>query len=156
MTDVVLPGRAADSPQNDRVAPGRFRVRPDDSLAAGHRPAGALVPGRGEMTEHLQYHVVAPSAGATLTQHGEAGRPGPFCDAVVVHNSRAAVSQMDQMRASAQGFAPQLGAAAPSPMPGQPPIHTVATDGGAPFRGTAPQAAAMGEANYLTGPRGAH
>ena len=150
-TQTVLPGRSAEAVQNGYLAPGRARVRPsDDLLAAGHRTGGELVPGRGEVSAHLRYQAVAPSAGATLTQHGD--RPGPFSDAVVVHNSRAQVSQMDEMRAANVGLAGQLGAAAPSPVPGQPGPHTAVPDNGAPFRGVVPTDPV---ATYLTGPRGA-
>ena len=134
MADAVLPGRAADSPGPDPqyVAPGRQRVREPGVLAAGHRPGGEVAPGAGVVSEHLNYQQLAPSGGAVL--HQMADRPGPMADAVTVHNSRAQVSQMDQARASAAGFINQLGAAAPSPVPGQPAPHTAAVDGGAPFR----------------------
>ena len=150
MNDVRLRGQAADSPENDYLAPGRARVSPDGQLAAGHRPGGALVAGREGMTQHLDYQQVAPSAAVTLRQ--VADRPGPLADAIVGHEAMARVQQQDQMRASAPGLAPQLGARAPSPVPGQPPQHTVATDRGAPARGVVPSDPV---ALYLTGPRGA-
>ena len=132
--NVTLRGQAADSPENDRVAPGRFRVRPDDRLAAGTPAPGEVVSGAGPVTHHLDYQAIAPSAGTVL--HQMADRPGPMAEAVTVHNARAQVEQMDQARASNTGLAPQLGPRMPSPVPGQPPEHTVVPDNGAPFQGT--------------------
>lgn len=129
MADAVLPGRAADSPENTHVAPGRYRVRPDDRLAAGTPAPGELLPGQAEHSHHLGYQAIRPSSAAVLHQHGD--RVGPLAESVTAH---ATIAQMDQARASNTGLAPQLGPRMPSPVPGQPPEHVVTTDGGAPFR----------------------
>ena len=138
MSEDRLRGRAADSagPEPQYVAPGRYRVRPDDRLAAGTPAPGEVVDGAGALTHHLNYAQVAPSGGTVLRQ--VADRPGPLADAIVGHEAMARVQAMDQMRASNPALAPQLAERAPSPVPGPgAPEGTAVPDNGAPFRGTA-------------------
>ena len=134
MSGPVLPGRAADSPENTTVAPGRFRVRPDPGLlAAGHRPDGALTPATTGLSQHLSFQQVTPSAAAVVSCHGD--RIGPLAESVAAH---AVVAQMDQARASNGTLEPQLGPHMPSPVPGPGAAEGIAQTGrGAPPHGVA-------------------
>ena len=136
MSEDRLRGRASDSagPEPQFVAPGRYRVRPDDRLAAGTPPGSDLLPGQAGVSTHLGYQAIRPSAAAVVHQHGD--RIGPMAESVTTH---AQIAQLDQARASNGTLESQLGPRMPSPVPGQPPEHTVATNAGAPFRENAPR-----------------